>query len=154
MADPEKFSNTPPRWLLLDSESTIDTISNKAVMSKIKKLEIAITIHYNAGSRQVQYTADLKGYRRIWYNQKSIANIISQSCSIRKYQVVFNSKDMNCFNMMLKGRWVVFNVSANELYHHNTVYHDILLINRVVENRKKTAQEECEGAKAVRRALG
>ena len=56
--------------------------------------------------------------------------------------------------MMLPGREVVFNVSTNGLYYHNTVDPAIVLVNKVAENHKGFTCQEYEGAKAVRRALG
>ena len=55
----EKFSNLPHRWLILGIESTIDIITNKSMVSNIRKLPSPIILHCNAGSRQVEYTADL-----------------------------------------------------------------------------------------------
>ena len=60
-----KSSNLPPRWLLLGSEITIDIITKKSMVSNIKILEIPITLRCNVGSRQVEYTVDLNGYRRV-----------------------------------------------------------------------------------------
>ena len=62
----EKFSNLPPSCLLLDSKSTIDIIANKAMVSNISKSPSPITLHCNAGSRKLKYTANLNGYGRVW----------------------------------------------------------------------------------------
>ena len=66
VADPGKFSNIPPIWLLLNSESTINIIMNKAMVSNINNVENPITPHYNAGSHQVEYTTNINGYSRVW----------------------------------------------------------------------------------------
>ena len=55
---------------------------------------------------------------------------------------------------MFPGREVVFNVSTNVLYYHNTVDRAIVLVNAVAENREGFTRPEYEGAKAARRALG
>ena len=87
----EKLSNLHPSWLLLDSKSTIYIIANKAMVSRIKKSDSLITLHYNAGSRQVKYTAKLIGHGRVWYNPVEITNILSLYRATRRYQVVFGS---------------------------------------------------------------
>ena len=149
----EKFSNLPPRWVLLNSESTIDIISKKAMVSNISKLPSPITLHFNAGPRQVEYTVDINGYGRVWYNPKAIANILSLYRATRKCQVVFDSEDVNCFRMMLPVREVVFNVSMEGLYYHDTVDRAIVLVNTMPENRKGFTCQEYEGAKTSRRTL-
>ena len=117
----DKFSNLHPSCLLLDSKSTIDIIANKAMVSNISKSPSPITLHCNAGSRKLKYTANLNGYGRVWYDPKAIANILSLSHATSKYRVVFDSEAVNCFRMMLPGRDVVFNVSTKALYYHDTV---------------------------------
>ena len=62
----EKFSNLTPSWLILNIKSTIYIIDNKAMVSNIRKSPSLITLHCNAGSRQVEYTADLNGYGKVW----------------------------------------------------------------------------------------
>ena len=61
----EKFITIPNSWLLLDSDSTIDIISNKTMVINIQRSSKSIILHCNAGSRQVEYTANLNGYRRV-----------------------------------------------------------------------------------------
>ena len=140
--------------MLIDSEFTIDTISNKAMMKNIQRSPKPTTLHCNVGSRQVEYTSELKGYGRVWYNQKSIANNLSLSCATRKYRGVFNSKDGNYFRLMLPGREVVFNVSTNGLYFHDTVDRITILLNMVADNREGFTHRDYEGAKEACRALG
>ena len=140
--------------MLLNSESTIDIIDNKAMVSNISNSPSPITIHCNAGSRQVEYTAKLNRYGRVWYDPKAITKILSLYHSTRKYRVVFDSEEGNCFKTMLPGREVVFNVSTNGLYYHNTADRAIVLVNTVAENREGFNRREYEGAKAARRTLG
>ena len=150
----EKFSNLSPIWLLLDSESSIDIFSNKAMVSNTRKSPSLITIHCNVGSRQVEHTAVLNGYGILWYDPKAIANILSLSRATRKYRVVFHSESRNCFMMMLTEREVVFNVSTNSFYYHGTVDRAIVIVDTVEENHEVFTRRYYEGAKAVRRALG
>ena len=56
--------------------------------------------------------------------------------------------------MMLPGMEVVFSVSTNGLYYHDTMDRAILLTNMVAENSKRFTCQEYEGAKAARSALG
>ena len=81
--------------MLLDSESTIYIILKKAMVSNIKISERPITLYCNEGSRQVDYTAGLNGYGRVWYDPKAITNIISLSPATSKYRVFFDSEARN-----------------------------------------------------------
>ena len=100
----EKMSNIPTNWLLLNRKSTIDTITNKAMVSNIRKLDTPIKLHCNAGSRQVEYITNLNGYERVCYDPRAIANILSLYHSNRKYRVVFEREERNCFRMIFPGR--------------------------------------------------
>ena len=124
------------------------------MVSNIRKLPSPITLYFNAGSRQVEYTANLNGYGRVWYDPKAITNILSLSGATRKYRVVFDSESGNCFWMMLPGREVVFNMLMNGLYYHDTVDCAIVLFNTVAENCEGFTCREFEGAKVLRSALG
>ena len=124
------------------------------MVSKISKSPSPITIHYNAGSRKVEYTANHNGYERVWYNPKAIENIPSLYRATRKYRVVFNSEPGNCFRMMLPGREAVFNVSTNGLYYHNTVDLSIMFVITVAENREGFNRREYGVEKAARCVLG
>ena len=84
----EKLVTPPPSWMLLDSEGTIYIIANKVMVSNIRKSPSPITLHCNEVSRQVDYTSDLNGYGRVWYDPKEISNILSLYCTTRKYRVI------------------------------------------------------------------
>ena len=133
----QNFRDILNTWLLLDSESSINIISNSSIVTNIQRSPNTIILHCNTGSRQVECTTDLNGYARVWYGYKAIANIPSLSHSTREYRVAFDSIEVNCFRLMLPGREVVFNVSDNGLYFHDTVDRAIVLTNMVEEN--------CEG---------
>ena len=107
--------------MLLDSESTIDIITKKSMVSNIKRLESPITLHFNMGSRQVEYTVYLNGYGRVWYDSKEIVNILSLYHATRNYRVVFYREDDNYFRMMFPGREVVLKVSTDYIYYRIVV---------------------------------
>ena len=81
-------------------------------------------------------------------------NILSLYHTTRNYRVVFDSEDDNYSSMMFPGREVVFKVSTDFIYYHNTVYRAIVIITTVADNRKGFTRQEYEGPKAARRAPG
>ena len=54
----------PLTWLLLDSQSTVDLISNPKILLNIRKVRIkdAIRVHCNSGVKVVDRVGDLPGY--------------------------------------------------------------------------------------------
>ena len=61
-------------------------------------------------------------------------NILYLSCATRKYQVIFDSEDENCFRVMFPGKEDVLNMLTNGLYYHGNLDRAIVLINTVSEN--------------------
>ena len=79
----------PKWWLLLDNQSTVDVICNKALLKNIGKAPTTCRISCNAGVVEVDTIGDLPGYPSpVWYHPDGIANIlslhrVSQHCRVR-----------------------------------------------------------------------
>ena len=149
----EKFRYIPNSWLLLNIKSSIEIISNKAMVTNIQRSPNPIILHFNEVLEHLEYTANINDYRRELYEPKAIEKILSLYHATWKYRVVFDSKYRNCFHCMLLDRKVVFNVSTNGLYYYNNVDHAIMLTNTVEENREVFNFQEKEVAKASRCTL-
>ena len=57
------------RWLLLDSQSTVELITNSRMLLNTRRMRIedAIRIHCNIGVEVVDGIGDLLGYDTVWY---------------------------------------------------------------------------------------
>jgi len=67
----------PKNWILLDSQSTVDTFSNAVLFTNIRDAKSILTLDCNAGKAIVTLKGDLKVYGTVWYYPKGIANILS-----------------------------------------------------------------------------
>ena len=85
----------PLTWLLLDSQSTVDLISNPIILLNIRKVrrEDDIRVHSNSGVEVVNRVSNLPGYGTAWYEPTGIANIIYMSMATKKFWVIFDSDD-------------------------------------------------------------
>ena len=77
----------PLIWLLLDSQLTVDLISNPRMLLNIREVrsEDAIRVHCNSGVKVVDRVGDLPGYGTVWYEPTGIANILSMSRATKKF---------------------------------------------------------------------
>ena len=69
----------PGTWLLLDSQVTINTISNMEHLTNIHHAKTTLHIRCNAGVKTKTMRGNLSGYGPVWYFPNGIANILSLS---------------------------------------------------------------------------
>ena len=69
----------PGTWLLLDSQATIDVISNGELLTNIHHVKTRLHIRCNAGVKTTTMRGNLSGYGPVWYFPNGIANILSLS---------------------------------------------------------------------------
>ena len=125
----------PLMWLLIDSQSTVDLISNPKMLLNISKVrdEDAIWVHCNSGFKIVDRVGDLLGSGTVWYEPTGIANILSMSRATKKFRFIFDSEGGNFFRMILLDREVRSQLIPNGLYYFDAVDREniLLLINTV-----------------------
>ena len=86
-------------WILLDSQSTVDVISNGDLLTKIHQVKTTLRIRCNAGMKTTNFRGHLSGYGWVWFYPDGIANILSLSRVKDKYRVTFDSATDNCFRV-------------------------------------------------------
>ena len=77
----------PLKWILLDSQSTVDLIAKPRILLNIMRVrnKDAICVHCNSGVKVVDRISDLPGYGNVWYEPTGITNILSMSRTTKKF---------------------------------------------------------------------
>ena len=81
----------PTSWILLDSQSTVDVISNKKLLTNIRDSKWTLTLYCNVGKAIITQKGDLKGYGSVWYYPQGMANIMSLRNVKKKHKVMYDS---------------------------------------------------------------
>ena len=147
----------PLTWLLLESQSMVDLISNKKMLVNIRKMwgKDTIRLHCNSGANIVNMVGDLPGYGTVWNEPTGIANVLSMSKVTKKIRVAFNSEGWNFSRMVLPDREVIFQLSPNGLYYFDAAYREssALPLDTVSENCEGFTQREFERDQGSRQAM-
>lgn len=95
-----------------------------------------MNVQCNAGQHTTSMVSDLPGYGTIWYDPKSITNILSLKCVNEKYHVTFNSKHSGSF-IVTKPNGTVFKFKESNggLYFLDTNKSETVLVNTVADNK-------------------
>ena len=72
-----------PAWILLDSQSTISVFNNPIMLTNIRKSDHTLRALTNGGHQDSDMVGDFSNLGVVWYNPRSIANILSLA-DIRK----------------------------------------------------------------------
>ena len=78
-----KYHGIDPNWILLDSQSTISVFNNKSMLTNLRPSGHVIRAITNGGFQDSDTLGDFPQLGTVWYNQESIANILSLS-AVRK----------------------------------------------------------------------
>ena len=86
--------------MLLDSESSINLMSNPKLLSNIREAPNGQTmhVHCNAGTATTNLIWELHGFGTAWFCGKGIANVTLLSLVTDKFKVVFDSKVNDAFH--------------------------------------------------------
>lgn len=109
----------PQQWLLLNSCSTINIISNRRLLRDLQPAKNPILVHCSAGIVQLMQQGRLLDYPElVWYHPNGIANILSLNKTSQYYHVTMDTKtDPNITVHIHKGNTIVFRPCHRGLYH-------------------------------------
>ena len=79
-------------WVLLDSQSTVNQLSNRALFKYIRKTENPPTIHCNTGSACSTLKEEF-GNMTVKHNPYGIANVLSLHGTKQRHKVTCDSED-------------------------------------------------------------
>ena len=82
-----------PNWILLDSQSTISVFCNPAMLENIRKSDRVLRAITNGGHQDSDMISDFPNLGEVWYNERSIANILSLADVRKVCRVTMDSSD-------------------------------------------------------------
>ena len=145
----------PQRWILLDSCSSANLISDKTLLHSVHQAARPLTVHCNAGSMTLTEQGYFGSYPEpVWYNPSGLANIMSLSNVSKYYQVTMDTlSDAAILLHKSDGSSMRFIPSGKGLYHHalRDEADAWVMINTVAGQADKYTQRAIQGAKSARR---
>ncbi len=145
-------------WLLLDNQSTVDQVTNPALLKNIRKAASTVTVHCNAGSTSTNLEGDL-GNMTVKHNLHSFANVVLLHETKQHHRVTYDSWDQGgVFQVHTDGGIVKFKPSSRGLHYHDisdpSSNIELMLVNTVRENFKGYTRQDVERAREARRIQG
>jgi Zinc knuckle len=148
-------------WILLDSESTVSIFNNSKLLKNIRHCgnEQGLRIYSNGGHQDTHLIGDLPGFGQVWYNTKSLANILSLA-EVRKICRVTmdTSKAAEIVVYKHNGEKIKFVESGNGLYYYDTdmpkarnTSSEYSFVSSVVENKTKYTNRQVTDADLAKR---
>jgi hypothetical protein len=89
----------PKEWILLDSQSTTDAFSNRAILKNIHEVQGSLTIHTQSGKSITKLKLTVPRYGEVWYCPNGITNILSLAHVAKTRLVRFDSTNRNQFEV-------------------------------------------------------
>ena len=146
----------PTTWLLLDSCSTTNLISNKSWLHDIHNDGTSILVRCNAGTITLTHKGYFGSYPEpVWFNPHGIANIMSLDNVAKYFRITMDTEADNA--MLLHkddGLTMKFAPTGKGLYHHNLGAEDSGLwtfITTVAGKADKYTHWALQRARAARR---
>ena len=104
------------KWLLLDSQSTIDIFCNSDYLENVKEVKKGIILHTNNGSSNINKKGYLKNYGWAWHDSSAIANILALNNVKKRHKVTYDSEDNDQFAIH-KEEYLIHFIMANSQNH-------------------------------------
>ena len=126
-----------PNWILLDSESTVCVFCNKDLLTNIGESPDGevLKVYTNGGSQESKLVGTLEGFGEVWYNPKSLANILSMAAVRRRSSAL----------------WLKVAFCSNVNNKPSLFQSDLCFLNTVKQNKAHFRNHEVKGADLARK---
>jgi hypothetical protein len=135
----------------------MDLFSNRNLLTNIRRSPTRMRVRCNAGWRSTNMVGDLPGYGTVWYDPRSIANILSLSKVNQKYHVRYDSSDGKFVLTKADGSVIHFVESSTGLFFFDTAMkqeHDgCVFVSTVADNKSGYTNEDYRKAVVARDLL-
>ena len=141
--------------VLIDTGSNCSVFNNKSLLTNIRKSESKLRAYSNGGFQDSSYIGDYKDFFPVWYNEKSLVNILSLADVMKKFRVTMDTLKENAIRVHVKNdKCLVFKEKGNGLYllDNKNIRTDCnySYLNMVEENKKLYTKRELMGADQAR----
>ena len=94
----------PRSWILLDNQSTVHIFNNHTFLKDITSVPTGerIRCFCNGGYQDTNQRGTLPGIGRVWYNAKSLANILSLFQLSKKFRITVDTAVDQAFYVHMK----------------------------------------------------
>ena len=144
-----------PNWILLDSQSTISVFKNRKMLTNIRKSNHVLRAITNGGYQDSDMVGDFANLGEVWFNDASIANILSLADVRKVCRVTMDSLKAPTIDVhRLDGTVMSFEEHPSGLYvfksgtnYPVTAY---TMISTVAKQKKLFTRREIDAADAAR----
>ena len=133
-----------PNWILLDSESTVCVFRNRKFLTNIGESSDGevLKVYTNGGSQESTQVGTLEGFGEVWYNPKSLANILSMAAVRRRFRITMDTQaDAAMYIHLPSGEKLRFAEGPSGLYYYNVnnksalFQHELCFLSTVEQNK-------------------
>ncbi|KAI2499682.1 Reverse transcriptase (RNA-dependent DNA polymerase) [Fragilaria crotonensis] len=146
-----------PNWILLDSQSTISVFRNKDMLCNVRRSPHILRAITNGGHQDSSMIGDFPNLGPVWYNERSIANILSLADVRKVCTVTMDTSKQPAINVKRKdGSIMSFVEHPSGLYvydgnqHPNSSVTAYTLVSTVADQKKLFSRRQIEAADAAR----
>ena len=149
-------SGIDPSWILLDSQSTISVFKNPRYLTNIRRSEHTLRAITNGGHQDSNMVGDFPNLGEVWYNDESIANILSLADVCKVCRVTMDSSAEAALHVhRLDGPVMTFAEHESGLYvYAPNVTNDCVtgysFLSTVAAQKKMFSRREIKAADAAR----
>jgi len=84
----DRYKGLKTTWVLLDTQSSCDIFANEKLLKNIHDVDRnGLLMQSNGGNFKATQMGTVKGYGKVWYNQHSLANILSFANVRKKFPI-------------------------------------------------------------------
>ena len=111
--------------ILLDTGSTFSVFKNQEMVLNIRSSYHVLKAYTNGGRQDSKQVADLPGFFTVWYNPKSMINILSWRDVRKKFRITADTTKGNFITVHLaSNRKMVFEEVESGLYFFKNKVHE------------------------------